>query len=305
MVTDGQIFVTADGTSGTVSVLVNQGNGTFATRVSYAVGASPGWGPTLADINGDGRPDILTTDQNSDTVSVLLNQGSGTFGIRVSYAMGVSPNGKATVMDVNGDGRADILTTDGGSNTVSIRLNQGNGTFGSRMSYAVGNSPVGGAITGDLNGDGRPDLITTDFSSSSVSILFNQGNGTFGAPIGTPGSQRLIFGDSRGMTEINQINLSTQFLAKKAMPVLDGRLDRLSRQQGVFGAIQSRLETASRVISTTALNYRSAESQIRDTDIAEDSAQQTRLTIVQRAASAVLAQANLQPQIALKLLLAN
>ena len=299
---DGKADIVIANYGNAVNILLNQGNGTFGAQTSYAIGSSPNGSATVTDINGDGKADIVTADTGSDTVSVLINQGNGTFGARTSYAVGSFPGSSATVTDLNGDGKADIVTANSGSNTVSVLLNRGNGTFGTSISYIVGNNPNGSATVADVNGDGKADIITADTNSSTISVLLNQGNGTFGPSPGTPATQRLIFGDARGMTQINQIDLSTQFLSKKAMSVLDARLERLGKQQGVYGAVQSRLQTASRVLSTTTLNYRTAESRIMDTDIAQDAAEQTRLTIIQRAAASVLAQANLQPEIALTLL---
>ncbi len=63
------------GSSGTVSALLNLGNGTFAAPLTYAVGAYPS-SPKVVDLNGDGKPDVVVSNSGSDNnVSVLLNQG--------------------------------------------------------------------------------------------------------------------------------------------------------------------------------------------------------------------------------------
>jgi flagellin len=67
----------------------------------------------------------------------------------------------------------------------------------------------------------------------------------------------------------------------------------------------SRLESAARTLSSTSENYSAANSRIRDADIASETALLTRKSILQEAATAILAQANLQPQIALDLLKAQ
>jgi len=70
---DGDIdLVTANRDSSTVSVLRNNGDGTFAAQATYAVGANP-FSVTSADVDGDGDIDLVTAN-GSDTVSVLLNQ---------------------------------------------------------------------------------------------------------------------------------------------------------------------------------------------------------------------------------------
>ena len=285
---------------GTVSVLLNQGDGTFGASTDYTVGSYPQGAATLADLNGDGRPDIVQSNHNSGTVSVLLNQGNGTFGASTDYTVGSGPQSAATLADLNGDGRPDIVQSNSLGSSVSVLLNQGNGTFGASTDYTVGSGPAGAATLADLNGDGRPDIVQSNYGSDTVSVLLNQGGGT---PVNaTPAVTRLIFGDARGMTQVNQVNLTTQQLARDSMSMLDSRLDRLSAQQGVFGSMESRLAAASQVISASIENFRAAESRITDVDIAQESANLVRLQILQRGAATVLAQANQQPLVALQLL---
>ena len=143
-----------------MSVLLNQGSGTFAAQTTYAVGTCP-YGVATADFNGDGKADIVAANYSSNTVSVLLNQGSGTFAAQTTYAVGTSPYGVATA-DFNGDGKADIVAANYSSNTVSVLLNQGSGTFAAQTTYAVGSSPHGVA-TADFNGDGKPDIVAANY----------------------------------------------------------------------------------------------------------------------------------------------
>ena len=79
-------------------------------------------------------------------------------------------------------------------------------------------------------------------------------------------------------------------------------LQRVSAHRGFLGAFQSRVDSAIKNIAISAENYAAAESQIRDTDVAQDAAELAKGRILQQAASAVLAQANQGPEIALQLL---
>ena len=63
----------------------------------------------MADVNGDGRPDIVTANSDDNTVSVLLRNGDGTFQEGQAFAVGASPL-SAGVADVNGDGSPDLIT---------------------------------------------------------------------------------------------------------------------------------------------------------------------------------------------------
>jgi hypothetical protein len=123
----------------------------------------------VADLNGDGKPDLATANWFSDDVSVLLNQGNGTFAAAVNYGADSYPISVAAA-DLNGDGKPDLAVANRNSDHVSVLLNQGNGTFAAAVSYAAGTSPSSVAAA-DLNGDGKPDLAVANYNSDNVSIL--------------------------------------------------------------------------------------------------------------------------------------
>lgn len=164
-----------------VSVLLNNGDGTFAAKVDYGTGTQP-VSVALGDLNGDGKADIAVANATSNTVSTLFNQGDGTFTPKIDNHTGTSPRSVA-VGDLDGDGKTDIVVANGNSNTVSVFLNQGNGFFAAKVDYAAGSSPRSVAL-GDFNGDGRPDLaVANSAANAGVSVLLNQGNGTFAAKV--------------------------------------------------------------------------------------------------------------------------
>jgi len=131
----------------------------------------------VADLNGDGRPDLATADYNgtSGTLSVLLGDGTGAFPAYRTYAVGDSPSSVA-VADVNGDGRRDLVTTNSGSgsNTVNVLLANGDGTFQTARIYYAGASPFAVA-TGAFNGDTFPDLAVVT-SAGNLAVLLNNGS---------------------------------------------------------------------------------------------------------------------------------
>jgi hypothetical protein len=127
---DGRLdlAVVNNGGSGTVSVLLNNGDGTFpAIGVSYAVGIGPR-GMAVADVNGDGKPDLAVANRTSTTVSILRNQGDGTFAPKVNYTAGTLSS-KVALGDLNGDGKADMVVANETANTVSLYLNQAKPMF--------------------------------------------------------------------------------------------------------------------------------------------------------------------------------
>src|SRR5207248_714769 len=115
----------------TVSVLQNTttpGSSTpsFATQQTFATGNGPD-SVAVADVNGDGRPDLLITNAFDATVSVLLNTTTPgasipSFAIQQTFATGNGPDSLA-VADVNGDGKPDLITANDNDNTLSVLLN--------------------------------------------------------------------------------------------------------------------------------------------------------------------------------------
>src|SRR5262249_15283880 len=133
-----------DGNS--VSILRGNGDGTFQTQVSYAVGTGP-HSIRSGDLNGDGRIDLVTANEFSNNVSVLLGNGNGTFQAAVNYATGPVPKGVA-IADVSGDGKPDVLAAitagnypvccNPGGNQLNVLLGTGTGTLGAATSFTVG-----------------------------------------------------------------------------------------------------------------------------------------------------------------------
>ena len=90
--------------------------------------------------------------------------------------------------------------------------------------------------------------------------------------------------------------------AKKALEKIDGAIESVSSQRAKLGAIQNRMEYAIESISVTAENLTSAESRIRDVDMAAEMVNFTKNNILQQSAMSMLAQANQQPMQILSLL---
>jgi hypothetical protein len=132
----------------------------------------------VADLNHDGKPDLVTVNQSSNSVTVLLGAGDGTFTVFTNYTVGINPLFVA-VADFNHDANPDILTANYNGHSVSLLLGNGDGTFAAATNFDVGDRPCSIAI-GDFNNDGNLDLAVANNSVHTVSILLGNGNGAFG-----------------------------------------------------------------------------------------------------------------------------
>jgi hypothetical protein len=182
--------------AGTVSILLGNGDGTFAAARTLPASLNPA--PTfvaVGDFNGDGIPDLAVTNADDGaqpaiaSVNILLGKGDGTFTLAGSFPTGIHPVG-VTVGDFNGDGFQDLAVANAGDKTISILLGNGDGTFRPQTtmpSTGFSSDPTG-IIAADFNGDGFLDLAVENYGSpgleqfnlpGSVWILLGNGNGTF------------------------------------------------------------------------------------------------------------------------------
>jgi RHS repeat-associated protein len=176
----------------TVGILLNTGAG-FATEVTYRIGDTYAVtnNVVVADLNGDGVPDLAVSNINcgfnGGDALVLMGTGGGAFAPAVSLADGCTAD--VAVADVNGDGILDIISSNpsgfyNATNEVRVYLGNGGGTFGAALHYATNATDAPAFLLGvDLNRDGKPDVITAN--RSSFTTLLNSTVGTF-VPIGGP-----------------------------------------------------------------------------------------------------------------------
>jgi hypothetical protein len=103
---------------------LGNGNGTFQSAANYAVGKYP-LSVAVADVNGDGRPDLVAANYGNNNVSVLLGNGNGTFKAAKNFTVGTNPSAVAAA-DVNGDGIPDLVAANFNGNNVSVLLGKRN-----------------------------------------------------------------------------------------------------------------------------------------------------------------------------------
>ena len=101
---------------------------------------------------------------------------------------------------------------------------------------------------------------------------------------------------------IDSLGVTNVLGATTAMASIDEAINQVSRVRGRFGAMQNRLDSTIRYLGVQAENLTAAESRIRDVDVARETAELTKNSIMQQVAISILAQANSQPQLVLRLL---
>lgn len=169
------------GAHSSLSVLLGNGDGTFQTDVDYSVS---GTSVVAADLNGDGKVDVITAGPKFgfSLVAVLLGNGDGT--IQNAIVSNSLLAGKQLVVaDFNLDGKQDIaagfMNLLAGSSGSIVMLGNGDGTF--QQSSATTLPSLGPISAADFNGDGKADLVTV--SGSTVSLYIGNGDGTFGSAL--------------------------------------------------------------------------------------------------------------------------
>lgn len=202
------VVVLLSGCFGGAKTSVSDTGIAFATPQTFAVGQAPS-GLASADLNADGKPDIVVANTGANTVSVLLNSTAASadataspaataaspspspspsaspspspttvvLGLPFDYTAGSGPV-SVTCADIDGDGRSDVVTgcSDG---TFSVLLNTSasgtdSPTFSGRHAFQVGGRTQAVAVaTADLNSDGRVDVLTANAVDNSVSVFLN------------------------------------------------------------------------------------------------------------------------------------
>jgi hypothetical protein len=158
---------------GVIAVLQGNGDGTFQPPAFYDTAIGYLNAIQTADLNGDGKLDLIATGigagSESGGVSVLLGNGDGTFQTHVDYLLNTAVDSVA-IGDFNGDGIPDLAATHiNPAGQVSILLGNGEGTFGAAVNIPTGFDPAG-VLAADFNGDGRLDIVTGN-RDTTISVL--------------------------------------------------------------------------------------------------------------------------------------
>jgi flagellin len=160
-------------------------------------------------------------------------------------------------------------------------------------------------IAGTTKFNGIRLLSATTHTTLQVGLEGNM-NSTIviGSVLGTLSSMNLSSagGSKLSFSIITTTTAGSQTAAQQALDAVNAALNTMTSVRGTLGAAESRLNSAVNNLTIARENFAAAEARIRDIDIATETAEMARLTILQQGAAAVLAQANIQPEVALRLL---
>ncbi|HTR22741.1 MAG TPA: FG-GAP-like repeat-containing protein [Terriglobales bacterium] len=179
--------------NGGVAVLLGNGNGTLRSATTYNSGGYSALSVAIADVNGDGRPDILATSLCADAnncidgiVGVLISNGSGTFKSAVAYSSVGYGASSVAIADLNGDGVPDLVvdnicktSSNCSKGGIALLPGNGDGTFQTPLVYNSDGNNATSVAAADLDGDGKADIVTANYCTSKancdaiVAILLN------------------------------------------------------------------------------------------------------------------------------------
>jgi len=167
--------------TGSVGVLINDGNGKFGKPATYNAGGGEVIDVKIADLNRDGFNDLAAVNASKNVIAILLNQGDGTFKAAKFYPTGVPHGGGVealVIADFNLNGKLDIAAVNNFGDAALLYGN-GNGTFQQAIPIkdGVGSNSAFSIAAGDFDNDGAPDLAVpieiTGKPKGKVAILLN------------------------------------------------------------------------------------------------------------------------------------
>lgn len=162
----------------------NQNSLDFDTKV-FPVGKGPTF-IAVADVNHDGKPDLIVANGDDSTLTVLLGDGKRNFvpAPGSPFACGKGPNDIA-VADMNGDGNPDLVIANTGTPYITILLGDGKGGFrpSQHSPFATDSHPhVHGVAVGNFMGDGKPAVVTDSWGRDEVLLIPSDGQGNLILP---------------------------------------------------------------------------------------------------------------------------
>lgn len=187
-------------------ILLGNGDGTFRQGQTISLPAGMGGTITIADVNADGKLDLLFGGSNPEPqIAAALGNGDGTFGapiittFELNLSLYANCGARFGVADLNGDGAVDLIVSDNLNTQMYILMGNNTGAFTLGSVFHI-NSYPGDVWTGDFNGDGHQDFLVQGTISSDVTVYLGNGDGTF-----QPG---VVYGEGQPNSNITSVVLA-------------------------------------------------------------------------------------------------
>lgn len=171
-----------------IQVFRQQADGTLAS--SQVIDTTASAVIRVADMDGDGRPDLVSAPFYGSAVSVWLQGADGRFGTPITVPVGVGSYGDIAVGDLDGDGQPDIAVVAGNTpeQPVGVVLRLADGGYAPAIYpplTGLGERHVDGVAIGDVTGDGRADLVLAQTHASQVTVLAQRAGAGLADPVAT------------------------------------------------------------------------------------------------------------------------
>ena len=163
-------LATANAASGTVAILYNNGDATFAEPQILSARGDP-FAIAAGDWNRDGHLDLAIANYTERRVGVLTNRGDGRFELTQFVGTATSPYSMVAA-DFNGDGYEEVITTNEGSGNVTVLLNNRDGTLFLLSQIETDSGPRFSPV-GDVDGDGDVDIVAANRAARTYTVVLN------------------------------------------------------------------------------------------------------------------------------------
>lgn len=184
----GSTLLSCGSNQNRIYLLTGKGDGTFNAPFRTAIGTDAS-AMQAADLNGDGRLDVVAANPCGHAVTVFLGDGAGALAAPASYPLAAAgqfdqAGRDLQLADFNSDARPDVVVTNGNIDSIEALLGNGAGGFGIPVVFGSGYAPVSVAV-GEFNGDGRPDVAIAHFggafNSGYQTVMLNECRASAGA----------------------------------------------------------------------------------------------------------------------------
>jgi flagellin len=301
----------------TLSFRKLKADGTFDTAITIAFTATDTVSTALAKLNNDPalKNTGITASVNSQTGALEFKSG-GLFTVSSSAAAGATNTGISSVVNgIRVSNAANSVTFAAPTTTavatdkqkLSINISQtgqtvdielaATATTGTALATAINSNEV-------LRAAGIVAVrdTTTGAASEGIRIVSAESNFTYSITNTGTTNGNVIDAPTTGFKSATLATATASTGAREALDKLEGAIDTLGRVQGRVGAGQNRIQQAIDLATSQVTNFQAAESRIRDADVTAEASNLSRLSVLQQAGVAALAQANQSTQAVLSLL---